>query len=714
MKELRYENRCLRTRTGKRLFGPVGRRAWVTWLDPVPGFAGRIDFIHKTNLTELFTVRPEGIPEPDWALAKTVWTPYDLTLTFANDDFALEETKLLLESDLAVSLQKWTNSTDTPLRLRFACRPEKTENAVRAAAKGTAKDMAWENALRDGYFFSAEVQTYGYTVGGCAVWNAGTTDEPFAAILQPGETRQIQAFCQLGNLSQETEESLWEKLAGQMKSGSPEDYQKLARQEWESFADRGAQFTCNSEIYDQTWRYRNYILKSCLADPRFGNFRHPVMYEGRSHKMGDAPLTSQGWEFSKLIPLSTPLHVMDLRWKDPALAKEILWTFYESAGEDGIPVCMTTAEKTVSYANFGVWATWQLYLTDGDKGFLREMLPFMKAFVEGHRKEYGDADDELQIEYTHARTGKEYQPSYWAFAPYPQNPKDKATYTPLKRVDRSVYHYLNVKGLAAACRVLGDEDAGRYKLLAEQIAADVKNKMYDPETAFYYDLHYQTDKKAMVRNIVGIYPWWAEIGEEDGIEILLDPEEFATGSGYPSVSKKCEVYAPDGGWRGLFFKGRNGCVWDGPSWPYTTGIALAALGNESLRKDHRYDAEFAKVLRQYAAEHFRDGDPDRPYLVEHYNPENGELLSDEPDYNHSFWMDLIVTYVAGVRLEEDRIRIAPLRLGFRRFELTNIKIRGHVYDVRWSEKDGFRVTQDRSVIHASDELDEFEIMDGKG
>ena len=99
----------------------------------------------------------------------------------------------------------------------------------------------------------------------------------------------------------------------------------------------------------------------------------------------------------------------------------------------------------------------------------------------------------MVIEYTHSRTGKEYQPSYWYFHDYPMNPKDKSTYTPLKRVDRSVYHYLNTKGLAAICRILQDPDQKKYEELAEKIAADINQKMWDQNTHFYYDLHYQTD-----------------------------------------------------------------------------------------------------------------------------------------------------------------------------------------------------------------------------
>ena len=197
--------------------------------------------------------------------------------------------------------------------------------------------------------------------------------------------------------------------------------------------------------------------------------------------------------------------------------------------------------------------------------------------------------------------------------------RDKSTYTPLKRVDRSVYHYLNTKGLAAICRILQDPDQKKYEELAEKIAADINQKMWDQNTHFYYDLHYQTDEKAMVKNIVGFYPYWAEITDDEklsGLKYLMDPAHFNTGNAFPSVSKENPVYSPDGGWQGNFIKGRNGCVWDGPSWPYTTGIALSALGRQSQLHGHKYDRDFWIFFRQYTAQHFRDGVLERPYLVE--------------------------------------------------------------------------------------------------
>lgn len=697
MKELRYEDRALRTHTGKLLFGPVGRRMSVDYLDRKPGFCGRIDFIHKTNLTELFQVCCDR--EEDWELAKSVWYPDRLTMTYEDEEFTFEETKRILMQDLAFSVQKWSNHSDRPLTLTLQVRPE-----------GAVCD--------DGGFFVTPELSYGYKVGGVSEWNLPSKEY----VLEPGQTVELMAACQLGNLSHETRSQLEEKLHSFWEEcPTPQKAEEKAENEWRAFLAKTPEFECSHPMLNQTWLYRWFILKHCTSYPDFGNFHHAVMFEGRSHRMNKTPYVSKGWEFTKLIPLSTPLHITEYRWNyDHETAHEFLRSFFDSADENGIPRCTITNDHTSSYANYGLWAVYQLYLVDGDKEFLKEILPAMKAYAAGHKKVHGDDKDELQIEYTHARTGKEYQPSYWYFHNYPMNPKDKTTYTPLKRVDRSIYHYLNIKGLAAVCRILGDEDAESYEKLAEQIAEDVNHKMWDEETHFYYDLHYQTDEKAMVKNIVGIYPYWAEInsdGQLPGLEYLMDPDHFNTGNAFPSVSKENPVYSPDGGWQGNFIKGRNGCIWCGPSWPYTTAIALSALGQQSKRHEHRYDSAFWEFFRQYTNQHFRDGDVDRPYLVEHYNPESGERLSDEVDYNHSYWIDLVVSFVAGVQVEEDRIVVDPLHLGLKWFSMKNLEIRGHMYSICYSEDKkrgeipaGMTVYKDGKVLCHADQLEKVEII----
>lgn len=52
--------------------------------------------------------------------------------------------------------------------------------------------------------------------------------------------------------------------------------------------------------------------------------------------MTKTPYEPDGWEFTKLIPLSVPMHLLDLRWygkKD--YGKTILHTMRENQDEEG-------------------------------------------------------------------------------------------------------------------------------------------------------------------------------------------------------------------------------------------------------------------------------------------------------------------------------------------------------------------------------------------
>lgn len=698
--ELRYEDRCLRTLTGKLLFGPNGNRLSVDCLDRIPGFSGSIDFIHKMNITELFKVLPDNGACFDQA--DSVWYPTRLTMEYAEEGFSFRETKTVTRDDCAVSFMEWKNIGDEPLALRFSCEPEGfLEYGVCGFLGETAegKDLRQVPQKLYGAWAISPPSRFEFSLGIVCGWSCKQAVET----VMPGETRKIAAVAAVGNLSQETMEAL-EKKVGRFLSlclnqsdgqnRMPQDsqdimLQKVMKQNQE-FYEAAPSFLCDDKRMNACWKYRWYILKNCLSRPGYGRLNGAVMYEGRDHRMAKTPFAPSGWEFSKLVPLSSPLQLMDFRWhQDHKTVKEMIRSAFAGQDENGLLLCSYVDSAAKSYANFMLWAIWQYYLLDPDKEYIKELLPAMKAYIEGHEKTYTDGRDSLLIERTHSLTGKEYQPSYWYFHQFPQNPKDPAGFTPLKRVDRSVYHYLNLMGLSNLMEAVGAPDSGMYREKAQRLKQDINDKMWDSQTGFYYDLHYETGEKAMVKNIVGVYPYWAQIaGEErkEGIEKLLDKELFDTGSAFPSVAKDCPVFSPAGGWMGNYIKGRNGCIWCGPSWPYTTGIALCGLGEESLSQDHRFDQDFDRFFQEYTIQHFRDGDRRRPYLVEHYNPVTGERLSDEADYNHSFWIDLAVRYVAGVQVKPDTVKIDPLKTHLKWFRMENLPIRGRKVTVMYSEK----------------------------
>lgn len=690
--ELRYEDRCLRTLTGKLLFGPNGDRLNVDCLDRVPGFCGSIDFIHKMNITELFKVLPEETACFDQA--ESTWYPTRLTMKYSEEDFGFKEIKTVTKDDCAVSFMEWKNTGEEPLVLHFSCEPEAFLECGSCdfSHEGTANT---ESGLKSQKLYGAWAVSpssrFEFQVGIACGWSC----QEAAETVMPGETKKITAVAAVGNLSQETMEDLMKKVENFLRlclnqKDGQEKMRKEVLEQNRQFYDAAPSFLCDDRRMNACWNYRWYILKNCLARPGYGRWKGAVMYEGRDHRMAKTAFAPSGWEFSKLIPLSSPLQLMDFRWhRDRKTVKEMIRSAFAGQDENGLLLCSYVDRGSKSYANFMLWAIWQYYLLDPDPMLVWDLLPAMKAYIEGHEKAYTDGQDSLLIERSHNMTGKEYQPSYWYFHQFPKNPKDPAGFTPLKRVDRSVYHYLNLTGLANLMEAVGAPDSQVYREKAQALKQDINGKMWDDETGFYYDLHYETEEKAMVKNIVGIYPYWAGIAGEErkgGIEKLLDKGLFNTGSAFPSVAKDCPVFSPAGGWMGNYIKGRNGCIWCGPSWPYTTGIALCGLGEESLKREHRFDASFDRFFNEYTIQHFRDGDRRRPYLVEHYNPVTGERLSDEADYNHSFWIDLVVRYVAGVQIEPGCVRVEPLQTHLKWFRLENLPIRGRMVTVMYSEK----------------------------
>ncbi|MEI7025571.1 MGH1-like glycoside hydrolase domain-containing protein [Paenibacillus sp. y28] len=701
--QLHAGRKALRTIPGALLLGSTGARLWADYLDAAPGFSGRFDFIHKINIPLLYTVKCNLADsfEP----CHTEWFASHLLMDYSDHRLSLHERKFITWNDCAVSCQTWTNRSGKDLILHLSTYGDAFNERQGAFLHGA---------------FSVPHYSFDLT-GVIAVSDSALFDE---VVLKPGESRSFIISAALGIAGQDNSDLLQQRASDYATSGlKPEEALARHQEEYGAWFEKAPSFTSSDPVLNKTWLYRWFLLRHNLADPQYGHLTYPLFYEGRSHKKSKRPFDKGGWEFSKLINLSSPLHIMDARWyHDSAYAEGALQNMKASPNEEGMFCCLTVDTVMHSFANFSCWAAYQLYLVHRNREVVEELLPAMKSNVQSWKTAYGNDQDELLTEPKHTRTGKEYQPSYWYFHNYPRNPKDKTTYTHLKRVDRAVYHYLNTLGVAKLCEETGDADAEAFHRQAESIKQDILQKMWDEESDYFYDLHYQTGEKAMVKNIVGIYPGWAQIIEDrfNGmIEHLFKEEEFHTKCTFPSVSADCPAYAPEGGWMGHFVKGRNGCVWDGPTWPYTNSIALDALAKESKRRNHEFDNRFAHYLREYSLLHFMQRDLNQPGLVEHYNSATGEPLSDEQEYNHSYYIDLIVTHVAGLTVEADRIVLDPIDIGLDYFCLDRVKAAGQQLKITYKKPDvtagpgdleaGYHIYANGRLVYASDVLGRAEL-----
>lgn len=689
--------RSLRTLPQACLMGPTGARLWADFLLPQPGFAGALDFIHKLNLPLLFTVRCSGVSayEP----GDVRWFPSHLYMAYRNANMRFEERKFITWDDCAVSCQTWENTGGELLYLTLHADAGLFQH--RSVSMGTMTGTL--NSEPHGIRLSAVLGT-----------NLPELAE--GLILEPGGKVRIVIAAALG-LEGTDSDGLPRRIA-RFVDGSADFDDILPRQqrEYQSWFDKVPTFESDEPLLDKTWHYRWFLLRHNLARPGAGHLKHPLFYEGRSHKMTKKPYAPEGWEFSKMIPLSVPMHLLEIRWHhDAGYGAGSMRNMKDNQDAEGFYPATFIDGTLHSYANFFGWAVYQFCLVHRDLDVVREMLPSLKRQIEGEGRKLGNPADKLIIEYVHQHTGKEYQPSYWYFHNYPRDPKDPGTYTPLKRVDRSVYHYLNCRGVAELCRLAGDPDAERFGRWADEVKDDILRKMWDEETRFFYDLHHEDDRKAMVKNIVGIYPYWAGLTEADhadGLNYLFDPEAFDTPCPFPSVSADCPIYTAEGGWQGVFIKGRNGCVWDGPTWPYTNSVTLDALAAESKRRGHAFDEAFGRYFREYALLHYHRRDLEQPYLVEHYNSQTGEALSDEADYNHSYYIDLVVRHIAGLNVEDGRIVLDPVDIGLGRFDLDNVRIAGRKVRVSYRkpapslppEDSGYRLFVDGAQVLRSDRL----------
>ena len=667
--KLHVHHRSLRTHPGMLLLGSTGARLWADALDCTPGFSGSVDFIHKMNLPLLFAVRVEGRStrmEP----VQADWYPDELRQKHEEKDFTFAERKLITWDDVAVSCQTWKNHGRKSLKLELVL-PE-----------NLAMD---EDAEVPCHLHGLNAQ---WRIGSTAAWSQGTL------MLAPGEQK---TFLVAAALALKGENVLEQRLARVLRAEStPDETMDHLCEEYMAWFQHVPRFTSSDQFMERCWLYRFYILRSNLAKPGYGYLPHHVFYEGRSHRMKKVPYQATGWEFSRLITLSTPLTMADAQWLTQArdIQRDAFRSLACSVGENGVFTVTAVDEHGKEYANYAAWALYQYYLVSGDAELVKEVLPAFKMHVRSVHCLHHSALDSLQVCREHPLTGKEYQPSYWYFAEggYPLKVRPaKEGYTPLRRVDCSIYLYLNAEGLHRLCDQLADGDGNEFAALAEQVKHDVLCKMWNEEEGFFFDLHEKEERQALVRNVVGVYPLWADITENKhlrALEQLTDSRLFARGSAFASAAADCPVYSPCGGWMGQYIKGRDGCMWNGPSWPYTTAIALDALARQSKEHGHCYDDAFARYLHEYTLEHFHEGDMDAPYLVEFYNSETGEPLSDEPDYNHSFYADLVVRHVAGITPTEQGVSFRPVAMPVRYFSLENIEVRGHRLNVYYQQEDG--------------------------
>ena len=316
------------------------------------------------------------------------------------------------------------------------------------------------------------------------------------------------------------------------------------------------------------------------------------------------------------------------------------------------------------------------------------------------------------------------------------------------RLTLNCYYYAGCRALSA--RAARQGNAALSSRMAKEADALYRclERLWDDEKRFYIPLSQRGPGEApfpapdrRARELFGYLPWMAgaaPAGRADAFRQLTDPNGFYAAYGPTTVERRHPGF-------GLFYTGeelnawllRRGekavgplgheCLWNGPSWPFATGMALTALANllsGGEAQEAVNPSDYLLLLNQYAASHVRTREDGRlvPWIDENLNPDTGDWISRTrlmdwggqrfpaekggyergKDYNHSVFCDLVLSGLFGVRPGWDELRVTPpFPAHWPYAVLEDARVHGRNLCVYYDRQAGYRVTLDgKTVFHA--------------
>jgi hypothetical protein len=467
----------------------------------------------------------------------------------------------------------------------------------------------------------------------------------------------------------------------------------IARSEraWRDYFEGVPRFRCDDAHLEVAYYYRWYGLRLNAIRRRLGRYRHDAVAEGIGY-------------FRVPISYSAQCHMLETRWmRDPALARGSFLTFADNQRDDGsLPNHVHVdliAPEGIYHADWGARVL-DVHRVHPDPGFLERAYHSLEAYLDYFYRERDPQGSGLYDHVNQWESGQEYMSRYvWVDD---EGDHWKEMTRKLKGLDAAVYVYRCEQAMAemSAQLVTGMERAWRDR--AARTAAAIHRHMWRDDLQAFVDVSPELEPSELVFAI-SFYPFFTDlVGPRHLPSIrrhLLDPERFWTPYPVPASPRTDPYYSATPSWRGK----RTNCPWNGRTWPMTNSHVAEALASAS-ELDPSLRAVTATFIRRFVQMMCDGGDPKRPNAFEHYNPETGvpSRYRGFDDYMHSWIVDLIVKYVAGVRPQARGVRIDPFPFDTS-FALEGVHVRGRSLDVRW-DGTSFEVRVDGATVHQASKL----------
>jgi len=312
-------------------------------------------------------------------------------------------------------------------------------------------------------------------------------------------------------------------------------------------------------------------------------------------------------------------------------------------------------------------ATWGRYLVDGDRTAALRHLDTMQH-VYALWDDHFDFDKRLYwieplvdaTEYTVASIDA-------------SGGKDGFTGGEAFRPSINSYMFANARAISRLAALNGDVPvAALYAARADDLRTRVEADLWSGSMRHFID-RYRVNNEHVTywnpirgRELVGYVPWAVGL-PSDTPELaaawlhLLSSAELGGKAGMRTVEPSYPYYMRQ--YRYDQETGQRECQWNGPAWPFQTTQALVGMANllENYHQSVVTRSDYMRLLRQYADLHGTGANPD---LEEDYDPDTGAVIVGLPrshHYNHSGYVDLIVTGMVGIRPRaDDVLEVNPL------------------------------------------------------
>jgi hypothetical protein len=601
--------------------------------------------------TEVRTVQPGGVLASEWRIEAPRPTRLNLVVWTAQPGDLLDGP---MRYDGTVVFRRRPRGKGRPCEIAMACVGGVTSWAL-ARSESTPLHPRWDYAP-----FSALWTTDGLAPGHASVEPAEVTYAAVHRALHVGSEGTSALFAMRmasGDLPSATVPP----------SASPTAVHAAtlggaSRRRWRDFFARVPAFRCSDPYVEHCYWHRWSCLE-LLAVGALG------VCEGSG-------------SLHRLTSDATACHARELRWlHDPDVARQAMRTALDHVRSDGkIPWHLRTGAE----ANEERWAVsdWgdallALDTVHPDDAFLKDVYVTLARHARWIIAERMNATGLVEV----ARGEVAFDDAdRWGNS------------SRLCGVDAAVSAYGLLVALGRlATRSRSGGEAREWDEAAARLAHAVRERMWDAEWSLFRDVHPGTGNRVGPRSAVCFYPYRTDLADARHLagleESLFDPQAFWSNFPVTTAPANDERFTRDGARDGV----RGEAPFRGPVVPLVNSYIIDGLGRVARAYAPHLRPHVTHLIRRTIRMFFDGADPSRIATHDYYDPVDGRpsVHRASSDSTRSWIIDAILQYVVGIRPHDAGIAIDPIPFGMEMVELTGVRIRGRMLDVRI---EGERVT----------------------